>query len=88
MDKDYQLENPVTITDWLSISDFLPRDHNFDKLLKGFLETPGRIPQHSYNFYVSQSLPRFINILLHINHKYLCTCYFNVIGIELHVQLS
>lgn len=42
----------MTITDWMSDPHLLPIDNNFDKLLKGFLETAGRIPQPSYNFFV------------------------------------
>jgi len=42
----------MVITDWMSNPDMLPINNNFDKLLKGFLETAGRAPQSSYNFYV------------------------------------
>lgn len=52
MDKDYKIEDSIIITDWLAKANLLPLDNNFDKLLKGLLETPGRIPQPSYNFYV------------------------------------
>jgi len=53
MDKNYKIENRVKITDWTLVSDPLPVDNNFDKLFKGFIETPGRMVQPSYNFYVS-----------------------------------
>lgn len=52
MDKDYKIEDSIIITDWLAKSNLLPIKNNFDKLVKGLLETPGRIPQPSYNFYV------------------------------------
>lgn len=56
MNKDYKIENRVIITDWMLRSDILPADDNFDKLLKGLIETPGRMVQPSYNFYVRLSL--------------------------------
>lgn len=52
MNKDYKIENSVNVTDWMLKPDLLPLDDNFDKLLKGFLETAGRVAQPSYNFYV------------------------------------
>lgn len=52
MNKDYKIENSVIITDWILNADLIPLDNNFDKLLKGFIETPGRMVQPSYNFYV------------------------------------
>lgn len=62
MNKDYKIENSVMITDWILNADLMPLDNNFDKLLKGFIETPGRMVQPSYNFYVS-SLCIFQNTL-------------------------
>jgi len=53
MNKDYKIENSAIITDWILNADLIPLDNNFDKLLKGFIETPGRMVQPSYNFYVS-----------------------------------
>jgi len=53
MNKDYKIENSVIITNWILNADLIPLDNNFDKLLKGFIETPGRMVQPSYNFYVS-----------------------------------
>jgi len=53
MNNNYEIEKWVRIIDWMLVSDPLPIDNNFDKLLKGFIETPGRIVQPSYNFYVS-----------------------------------
>ncbi|KAL4142192.1 hypothetical protein QTP88_004701 [Uroleucon formosanum] len=53
MNKDYEIENSTKITDWMLKSDLIPLDDNFDKLLKGFIETPGRMVQPSYNFYIS-----------------------------------
>lgn len=50
MNNNYSIESSMRITDWMRDSSLLPKDHNFDKLLKGFLETPGRITQNSYNF--------------------------------------
>lgn len=64
MNNNYKIENWVRIIDWILVSDPLPIDNNFDKLLKGFIETPGRIVQPSYNFYVSFSL----------NYLYLIIC--------------
>jgi peroxidase len=55
MNKNYKIENSAKITDWMLNSDLIPFDNNFDKLLKGFIETPGRMVQSSYNFYVSLS---------------------------------
>jgi len=56
MNKNYKIEKSVKIIDWMLVSDPLPIDNNFDKLLKGFIETPGRMVQPSYNFYVSLSI--------------------------------
>jgi len=53
MNNDYKIENSAIITNWLLNADLIPLDNNFDKLLKGFIETPGRMVQPSYNFYVS-----------------------------------
>lgn len=53
IDKDYNIKYSVNVTDWMSKPDLLPLKNNFDELFKGFLETPGRIPQPSYNFYVN-----------------------------------
>jgi peroxidase len=53
MNKNYEVENSVKITDWMTKSDLIPLGDNFDKLLKGFIETPGRMVQPSYNFYVN-----------------------------------
>jgi len=52
MNKDYKIENSIKITDWMLKSDLIPLGDNFDKLLKGFIETPGRMVQPSFNFYV------------------------------------
>lgn len=52
LNKNYGIDKSINITDWLNKPDLLPIDDNYDKLLKGFLETPGRIAQASYNFYV------------------------------------
>jgi len=61
INKNYKVENSVKITDWMLVTDpIFPIDHNFDKLLKGFIETPGRISQPSYNFYVSLSFNYYI----------------------------
>lgn len=56
MNNDYKIENTIKITDWMSKADLIPLDDNFDKLLKGFIETPGRMLQPSYNFYMSNYL--------------------------------
>ncbi|CAI6365415.1 unnamed protein product [Macrosiphum euphorbiae] len=61
MNNNYKIENWVKIIDWMLVSDPLPIDNNFDKLLKGFIETPGRIVQPSYNFYMSNFLFLTIN---------------------------
>ncbi|XP_025194619.1 peroxidase-like [Melanaphis sacchari] len=53
MNKDYKTEFSVNITDWMRQSNLIPIKNNFDKLLKGFLETPGRIIQPSYNYFIS-----------------------------------
>jgi hypothetical protein len=52
MNNDYKIESSENITDWMLRPVLLPVKDNFDKLLKGFLETPGRMVQPSYNFYV------------------------------------
>lgn len=52
MNKNYDIENTIIVTDWMQKPDLFPIDNNFDKILKGFLETAGRISQPSYNFYV------------------------------------
>lgn len=61
MNKDYKIENSAIITDWILNADLIPLDNNFDKLLKGFIETPGRMVQPSYNFYLSNYLFARIN---------------------------
>lgn len=52
MNNDYEIDFSINVTDWMKKPDLLPLDDNFNKLLKGFLETPGRVPQPSYNFFV------------------------------------
>lgn len=52
MNEDYEVEYSVNVTDWMRESNLLPVENNFDRLLKGFLETPGRLVQPSYNFFV------------------------------------
>ncbi|XP_026807325.1 peroxidase-like [Rhopalosiphum maidis] len=60
INKDYKTEFSINVTDWMRESNLLPLQNNFDKLLKGFLETPGRLLQPSYNFYISNfMLARF-----------------------------
>ncbi|XP_001944613.1 peroxidase [Acyrthosiphon pisum] len=53
VNKDYKIDNSIKITDWMVKADLIPLGDNFDKLLKGFIETPGRMAQPSYNFYIS-----------------------------------
>ena len=60
MNKNNKIENSGKITDWMLNADLIPFDNNFDKLLKGFIETPGRMVQPSYNFYVSYYRKLFI----------------------------
>lgn len=52
MNKDYEIVKSINITDFMPTPDMLPVDDNFDQLFKGLLETPGRISQPSYNFFV------------------------------------
>ncbi|XP_025410681.1 peroxidase-like [Sipha flava] len=59
MNNDYKIESSENITDWMLRPVLLPVKDNFDKLLKGFLETPGRMVQPSYNFYISNYLFSF-----------------------------
>lgn len=47
----------MVITDWMSDPKLLPIDDNFSKLIKGFLETAGRVSQPSYNFFVNLCVP-------------------------------
>lgn len=61
MGNDYKTEFAVNITDWMNKPDLLPIGNNFDLLLKGFLETPGRVAQPSYNFQVR----KLIGLYLH-----------------------
>ncbi|XP_025194656.1 peroxidase-like isoform X2 [Melanaphis sacchari] len=56
MNKDYEIEKSIRLTDWMTKSDLIPINDNFDKLLKGFIETPGRVFQPSYNFDISNYL--------------------------------
>jgi len=53
VNRDYKIDNSIKITDWMVKADLIPLGDNFDKLLKGFIETPGRMVQPSYNFYVN-----------------------------------
>lgn len=52
MNSNYNVESSMIITDWMSDPHLLPIGNNFDKLIKGFLETAGRVAQPSYNFFV------------------------------------
>jgi hypothetical protein len=52
MNEDYKTEFSINVTDYLENPKLIPMNNNFDKLIKGFLETPGRPVQPSYNFYV------------------------------------
>lgn len=52
MNDDYEIVNAINITDWMNYPDMLPIDGIFDKFFKGLLETPGRLAQPSYNFFV------------------------------------
>ncbi|KAL4142196.1 hypothetical protein QTP88_004702 [Uroleucon formosanum] len=61
MNEDYKIEYSVNVTDWMRESNLLPIENNFDKLLKGFLETPGRLLQPSYNFFISNFMLAKIN---------------------------
>lgn len=70
VNKDYEIENEIIVTEWLKKPDLLPKDDNFDKLLKGFLETPGRLAQPSYNFYVTFSHSTTARILNYWAHDY------------------
>jgi len=46
VNKDYKIESSIKITDWMVKSDLIPLGDNFDKLLKGFIETPYIIIMH------------------------------------------
>ncbi|XP_025410649.1 peroxidase-like [Sipha flava] len=59
MNNEYEITSSENITDWMLRPVLLPIKDNFDKLLKGFLETPGRMVQPSYNFYISNYLFSF-----------------------------
>lgn len=60
INKDYKTEYSINVTDWMGKSNLLPLQNNFDKLLKGFLETPGRLVQPSYNYYVIMQTSYYI----------------------------
>lgn len=103
MNKDYKIENMVKITDWMVNSELLPIDDNFEKLLKGFIETPGRMVQPSYNFYVRLSLnylyfielfkyliifSLYLTILHNIkNMTYKIYLYFNLIFLDIQLHV-
>ncbi|VVC27283.1 Haem peroxidase,Haem peroxidase, animal type [Cinara cedri] len=59
MSNEYNIDYSINITDWMANPDLLPIGNNFDKLFKGFLETPGRITQPSYNFFISNYMFSF-----------------------------
>ncbi|XP_050437286.1 peroxidase-like [Adelges cooleyi] len=68
INENYTHEEPIVITDWMGKPDLLPIGNNYDKLLRGFLETPGRVAQPSYNFFISNFMfnlayqPRYTGI--------------------------
>lgn len=55
MNKNYETEFSVNVTDWTANPVLIPQGNNFDELIKGFVETPGRPVQPSYNFFVISS---------------------------------
>lgn len=58
IDKMYKVAFQVNLTDWMDRPDLLPMGQNFDWLIRGLVETPGREYQASYN-----QLVRFFCIL-------------------------
>jgi len=50
----YKIAFQVNLTDWMNKPDLLPMGQNINWLMRGFVETPGRKYQASYN-----SLVRF-----------------------------
>lgn len=78
MNKDYKIENTVKITDWMLNSELLPADDNFDKLLKGLIETPGRKVQPSYNFYVRLSL-NYLYFIQLFKYLIICSLYLTIL---------
>lgn len=81
MNKNYQIEDSIIVTDWMQKPDLFPIDNNFDKILKGFLETAGRVSQPSYNFYVMffknsmiQKLSYIVKYVLFCLNRYLTSC--------------
>lgn len=84
MDKDYKIDESVNVVDWMIKPNLMPVGNNFEKLLKGFLETPGRIPQPSYNFYVISSC----EFLPYASLKFHWVFYHIVLDIQLYVQFT
>ncbi|XP_025201922.1 peroxidase-like [Melanaphis sacchari] len=59
IDKMYKVAFQVNLTDWMDRPDLLPMGKNVDWLTRGFVETPGREYQPSYNQLISNFLFRF-----------------------------
>ncbi|XP_050523245.1 peroxidase-like isoform X1 [Daktulosphaira vitifoliae] len=53
INENYTEESTFIITDWMSKPNLLLVDDNYDKFIRGFLETPMRVSQPSYNFFIS-----------------------------------
>lgn len=49
IDKMYKIAFQVNLTDWMDRPELLYMGQNFDWLMRGLLETPGREYQASYN---------------------------------------
>lgn len=63
VDEHYNLLKSVKLNEWMSIPDPLVKGSNFNNLLRGMAQTPGRAPRPSYNFLVIvTSLLNILNI--------------------------
>lgn len=52
MNENYNIMSSVRLNEWMSKPDALVKRSNFDDLLRGMTQTPGRAPKPSYNFLV------------------------------------
>jgi hypothetical protein len=89
MNKDYKTEFSVNVTDCLANPNLIPLNENFDKLIKGFLETPGRPVQPSYNFYVILS-PHLYQTAYYVIYFSILSLYaiFELIDIQFYEKYN
>ncbi|VVC25641.1 Haem peroxidase,Haem peroxidase, animal type [Cinara cedri] len=59
VDENYKTTSSIKLHEWISNPDILVERSNFDDILRGMAQTPGRAPSPSYNFPISNFM-RFL----------------------------